>query len=373
MRRGVLPDWKIREFIKEGIICNADVNLVNPSSLDLRIGFDKWKLVGSFLPLREQNIKKILSSREIVDDHSSKEQFYVEYLQSYVMQLVESLNLPNTISAKMFNKSGRGRIGISAKGLTDGCSQFDYIKNGYQGDLYSEITATSFPLVIHSGITPIPQIRFYEGNPEPIAGSDLELLLRKHPILTDDNGNQSYDEIEKEEMIRTGKLTFTADIPKRGLLAYIAKRDRRTIDLSKKGNYVPKEYYDEIKNKNNSGLIIIHPGDFVLVNSKQNIRLPPTVAAEIDEYSPELGDMKSHYAGLINASHGYDPKNPNVPSHIVFEIRARDVPIILQDNQSLAKFNLYNMLYEPEERYMDKKSTGFKDLKSILPNVFNKK
>jgi len=373
MRRGVLPDWKIREFIKEGIIGNADENLINPSSLDLRIGLDKWKLVGSFLPLPGQNIREILNSRVIVDDHSAKEQFYVEYLQSYIMQLVETLDLPKTISAKMFNKSGRGRIAISAKGLTDGVPQFDFITNGYKGNLYSEITATSFPLVVYSGITSIPQIRFYEGNPEPISGSDLELLLRKYPILTDDNGYPSYNESEKEEMIRTGKLTFTAEIPKKGLLAYVAKKDRRTLDLSMKGRYIPKEYYDEIRDKNKGGLIIIYPGEFVLVNSKQNIRLPPIVAAEIDEYSPELGDMKSHYAGLINASHGYDPKNPNSPSHIVFEIRARDVPIILQDNQALAKFNLYNMLHEPEEKYMDKKTTGFGDLKSILPDIFNKK
>lgn len=373
MKRGVLPDWRIKKLIKEGAIKNVDINLVNPSSLDLRIGLNKWKMQGSFLPLSGQKIEEILKSKNFVDDSSSNQRFYVEYFQPYIMKLVESLDLPETISAKMFNKSGRGRIAIAAKGLTDGTPLFDTIRNGYSGNLYSEITATGFPIVINAGETCIPQIRFYEGNPEPISGSDLELLLRKYPILTDDKGNPSYNEEEKKEMIRTGKLTFTADIPKEGLLAYVANRDRRTLDLSKSGAYLPEMYYNEVKTPfNPGGFIKIHGEEFVLINSKQNIRLPPNVAAEIDEYTPELGDMKSHYAGLINASHGYDPKNPNIPSHIVFEIRARDIPVIIQDNQALAKFNLYNMLDEPEETYMSRRSTGFGDLKSILPGVFKK-
>ena len=33
-------------------------------------------------------------------------------------------------------------------------------------------------------------------------------------------------------------------------------------------------------------LEFIHPGDTMLINSKQNVRLPPTIAAEIDEFSP---------------------------------------------------------------------------------------
>jgi dCTP deaminase len=371
MKSGVLPDWKIKELIKEGVIKNADVNLVNTSSLDLRIGLDKWKVIGSVLPLPGQDLRELLTSREVVDDTSSKEDFYVDLLQPYIMQLVESLDLPSTISARIFNKSGRGRIAISTKGLTDGNPNFDFIKNGYKGPLYAEITATSFPLFVHSGITAIPQIRFYEGNPEPISGSHMELLLRKYPILTDDKGNPSYDEKEKGEMIDTGKLTYTADIPKEGLMSYVAKRDRRTLDLALKDKYISEEFYDAIVN-NGKKFAVIHPGNFMLINSKQNTRLPPIVAAEIDEYSPELGDMKSHYAGLINASHGFDPKNPNVPSHIVFEIRARDIPILIQDNQPLAKFNLFEMQAEPEQRYENKKSTGFETLNAILPVVFKK-
>src|SRR3989344_3730550 len=329
MRRGVIPDWMILELIEAGAIIGADPSMVNTSSIDLKTGNNKWKLVGSFLPVEGQKIQEVLSSRIIVDVHSDKDPFYVEHMQPYLIELVESLNLPSTVSARV---------------------------------------------VINSGKTAIPQIRFYEGDPEPLYGSELELLLNKYPILMDDNGNASYSEAERQEKIRTGKLTFTAEITSGGLLAYVARKDRRNIDLSKIGHYNPLEYFNEVKYMPCYGnALVIHPGDFVLVNSSQNIRLPPFLAAEIDEYSPELGDMKTHYAGLINASHGYDIEDPNIPSHIVFEIRARDMPVVIQNGQPLARFNLFNMLDEPRGRYMSRRSTGFGDLKSVLPNLFNKK
>lgn len=372
MKKGVLPDWRIKELIKQGVIPGADLELVNTSSLDLRVGHERWKLLGSFLPLPGQRIEDILGSRDIVDEFSQREHFYFDCSQQYVMRLVESLDLPRSISAKVFNKSGRGRIGISLRSLTDSTPQFDIITNGYKGNVFAEISSTVFPLVIHSGQTTMPQIRFYEGDPEPIAGSELELLLRTHPILTDDGGKPTYNERERESIIGSGKLIFTADIPEEGLLAYTAKRDKRTLDLSKKDHYDPEEYYQrEIRRGKGKG-ILVHPGDFILIISKQNIRLPPFIAAEVDEYSTQLGDMKAHYAGLINASHGYDPDGSNTPSRIVFEIRARDTPIIIQDNQPLARFSLYKMWEEPEQRYMGRRSTDFADLRSVLPDIFKK-
>ena len=374
MKSGVLPDWRIKELIREGVILGADEGLVNTSSLDLRLGDEAWKLLGSFLPFPGQKIENALSLRDFVDGPSTKQdRFYFECLQQYAVRLVESLDLPNSISARVFNKSGRGRIGISLKALTDGTQNFDVIKNGYKGDIYAEVCTTSFPIVVHSEQTAIPQIRFYEGNPQSLSGSELELLLRAHPILTNDEGKPAYDDNEKAYMIRTGKLTFTANIPKEGLLAYVAKRDKRTLDLSRKGLYLPEDFFrEEVRKDRGEGTVVIHPGDFVLINSKESIRLPPFIAAEIDEYSSDLGDMKSHYAGLINASHGYDPRGENVPSHIVFEIRARDMPIIIRDGQPLARFDLYRMLGEPEGSYSAVQSTTFKDLKSILPTIFKR-
>jgi len=376
MARGeVLPDWKIKELMDEEIIINADSSLVNSSSLDLRVGNSRWKLLGSFLPLTGQKIEEALKSPDIVDTvNFSKEEFFVELSQPYLLNLVESLNLPDTVTAKIHNKSGRGRIGISLKGLVDKVSNFDFIPKGYHGEIYTEVCATAFPIVIKGGETAIPQIRFYNGNPQPLQGIDLDLLLRHHPIFTDSKGNPTYDRKEKNEIIRTGKLTFRADLSGE-LLVYRANRDARNLVLSKENHYDSKNYFESVMRKENrkgEGAVVIHPGDFVLIKPKENIRLPPEIAAEISDYSSDLGDLRSHYAGLINAGHGYDSNNPNVPSHIVFEVRARDIPFVLRDGQKLAKVELYRMLDKPKQSYMARRSTDFDDLKSFLPGIFKK-
>jgi dCTP deaminase len=371
-RGEVLPDWRIKELIERELIIGADKSLINSSSLDLRLDVPRWRLLGSFLPLETQNVEEVLGNSDVVDDsNTSKKDFYLEPSQPYLVKLLESLKLPNTVTARMHNKSGRGRIGISTRGLVDKVSRFDNIPAGHNGNLYAEICATTFPIVIDQG-TAIPQVRFYNGEPQPLQGFDLDLLLRDHPILTNSKGKLSYNNEERDEVVRTGEFTFHADLSNK-LLIYKANRRKKTIVLSKEEEYDPNDFFEEVKRKNSKDkLVIIHPEEFVLVKSMEHIRLPPEVAAEISEYSPELADARTHYAGLINAGHGYDPKNPNVASSIVFEVRARDSPIALQHGQKIAKFEVYRMMDVPKQSYMEVRSTDFSDLKSFLPKSFKK-
>ena len=99
--------------------------------------------------------------------------------------------------------------------------------------------------------------------------------------------------------------------------------------------------------------------------------MPPTHAAEIAEHSPELGDIRIHYAGLINPGHGYDPEKEG-GDHIVFEVRARDKPVCIQHGKPMARFNIHKMSEKPEKAYTSIQSTGFDDLPSILPVQFKK-
>ena len=368
MKTGVLPDFMIKKLIDDGVIINADPNLVGTSGLDLRTGLKKWKLLGDFIPLPGQKIEEAFESKNICDSSSTRERFYLDRSQPYAIELKERLFLPSTIGAKIFNKSSRARVAVASKGLTDGTPHFDIVPNEYNGKLYSEVSTTAFPLVINEGDS-ISQIRFYQGNPDPITGSQLEVLLKNYPILTDDCGNPAYDAKGLEHIIRTGRLTFTADLSQEGVIAYIANKDGRNFDLSVCNTYRPEDYFNEVRYKNGGGnILIIHPGDFVLIRSRENIRLPPSIAAEIAPYTTELGDMKTSYANLINCKHGWGIEKP---SYIIFEIRALDTPIIIQHSQQLAKIDLYCMLEEPEGNYIPG-NTDFEDLKSLLPGQFKK-
>ena len=368
----VLSDKQIRRLIEGGAISNASFDLINPSSLDLRLGVKKWRLLGSILPLPNQTVNDLIENSGIVDDkHFLRSQFYIDKSQPYLFELNESLNLPPGIYARIFNKSGRGRIGTSVRGIVDKNSKFDDIPAGYKGKLYAEVCATVFPEVIIGGQTTMPQIRFYDGYPQPLKGADLQLLLRHEPILLDgDNKPIVFSDEQLNKIARKGSLIFTADLS-RDLLVYKAKLDKKAISIEKKAYYDPKDFFEEIRMKKGNKKIIIHPGEFILIHSKEKIRLPPRYAAEISDYSSKIGDMKAHYAGLTNPGHGY-VKNEISGDHITFEVRARDIPICIQDGQRLANFEIFRMSEEPDIEYKKVQSTGFDSLPSILPKQFKK-
>lgn len=376
----VLSDRQIIQLIEGGAIPGAepvlcqDGGLVNPGSLDLKLGTEATRLIGSIKPLAHQRVKDLLEIPGVIDaTHKAtpeNDDFFLESNHPYLLALAESLNLPAGISARGFNKSGRARIGTAVKLVSDNSEVFDRIPRGYSGPLYAEVSATTFPELVRLGKTTMPQIRFYFGEPVSLEGLELWELLKRKSILVDKNGKPlTFPKLKLDEICRTGQMTFTADLS-RPLLAYRANKDRKTIDLEKKKFYDPRDFFSEVRN-NRGGLLTIHPGEFVLIHSNELIRLPPEYAAEIDEYSPELGDMKSHYAGLVNPGHGYSKSVSG--GHIVFEVRARDSPIILQHGQALAKFKLFEMAEPPQQDYEEQKTTRFDNLQSILPSQFRRR
>lgn len=368
----VLSDREIKRLIEAGAIIGADESLINPSSLDLRVGINKWRLLGSVLPLPGQNVVDIIEKSGAIDDsHHEEGEFYLEREQPYLVEIVEKLDLPTCVTARIFNKSGRGRIGTSVRGVFDKTQRFDHVPAGYKGKIYTEICATVFPELIVGNLTTVPQIRFYNGAPQPLKGMDLQLLLRHEPILLDKNNEPiKYSDADLDEIAKRGKLTFTADLSN-DLLVYRAKLDKKAIHLEKNGYYDAEDFFEEVRIRGDKKRVILHPGEFILIHSKEKIRLPMTLAAEISDYSSEIGDMKAHYAGLINPGHGFNPEKM-AGDFIVFEVRARDIPICIQDGQPLAQFEIFRMSEVPEIQYKKVQSTDYDDLQSILPVQFKK-
>jgi dCTP deaminase len=368
----VLADTEIRQLIKDGHIIGADPALVNPSSLDVRIGKKFWKLNGVSPQDIGQRVQELLDGTGIVDKTSTASRdFYIESGQQYLFKLRESLKLPKNISAKMFNKSGRARIFMSTKGMSDGMPQFNLISRGYAGPVYAKIASAAFPLVVDAGNMAIPQMRFYRGVPVPLTGDRLEGVLRSEkygPVLLDRNNEPiAFSQHEYNRILRTGMIPFTADLS-RDVLVYRAKRDKKTVDLRKKG-HEPFDFFEAVRPEPSIKRgYTIHPGECVLVHPREKIRIHPQLAAEVVEYAPDLGAMKVSFADLINAGHGYEEGKVS-GDHIVFEMMAVE-PMYLWNGRRIAYFQLFEMSQRPEQQYKPKESKGFDSLASILPAPF---
>src|SRR4029077_12933808 len=81
----------------------------------------------------------------------------------YIVPLLESLALPDDISAAANPKSSTGRLDVFTRVIADETRGFDRIEAGYHGPLYAGISPPTFPRLGRAGWR-LSQIRFRHGH-----------------------------------------------------------------------------------------------------------------------------------------------------------------------------------------------------------------
>ena len=112
---------------------------IQPASLDLRLGEVAYRVRASFLPGRTtvaQRIDELKLHEFALTDGAVLETGCV-----YIVPLLESLALPDDISAAANPKSSTGRLDVFTRVIADETRGFDRIEPGYHGPLYAEISA----------------------------------------------------------------------------------------------------------------------------------------------------------------------------------------------------------------------------------------
>ena len=230
---------------------------------------------------------------------------------------MESLNLPDHISAASNAKSSIGRLDLLTRVITDNGIEFDRINNGYNGPLYAEICPRSFSVLVKPKQR-LNQIRFRIGQ-AIISDADLTTMHLKDPLV---NGNALIDD----------GLGFSVDLkPKENnLVGYVAKPHTDIIDLEKINYYNPNDFWQSLEAS--SGKIILDPGAFYILVSQEAVNIPSYCAAEMAPYIAMIGEFRVHYAGFFDPGFG-DPKG----SYAVLEVKTNELPFILEDGQTIAR------------------------------------
>jgi dCTP deaminase len=359
-KSGVLPSQEIRELISNGkISAQAEITeaQIQPASIDLRLGKVAYQVVASFLPSRDSTI--ITKTQALkVDEIDLTKPAVLRKDCVYIVPLLERLSLPADMSGKANPKSTTGRLDIFTRLMTEAEGEFEQVRPGYRGDLYVEIVPRTFSIVVQTG-TKLNQLRFWRGKPER-DDDELRTLNRKRSLVyyedannadwtPDDNGARI---VAGEASIERG-LRFSVDlrgVEGQGIVAYKAKQGAPEIDLSKVGAYDPGDYWEAITNPPKHRLVL-EPGDFYLLASRERVGVPPGYAAEMEQYDPSLGEFSVHYAGFFDPGFGYGTEGEIKGTRAVLEVRAHEVPILLEDRQIVGRLNYYKMANPPEKIY----------------------
>jgi len=337
MKHGALPSQMLHQMIRDGHIL-GDMPItreqVQPASLDLRLGHVAWRVRASFLSGKGRTVRARISDFEM-HEISLEGGAVLEKGCVYVIPLLECLNLPDDITGAASAKSSIGRLDLFTRLITDQGDEFDRIKPGYQGPLYAEISPRSFSVVVHPGLC-LNQVVFRKG--------DGRLTDAEHKTLHAEVGL-----VNGEAHIDEG-LGFSVDLTPNddGIVGFRAKPHTDLIDLNNIAYYDPSDYWEPVRPQN--GSLILDPGAFYILVSREAVHVPPDYAAEMAPYVAMVGEFRVHYAGFFDPGFGHAPAGGH-GSRGVLEVRCHEAPFVLEHGQIVGRLVYEHMTETPEILY----------------------
>ncbi len=329
---GVLPAQSLRGLVATGAItANPAITdaQVQPASLDLRLGPVAHRVRASFLA----------GDRPVSDRVAEFEMHSIDLTAGavlekgcvYVVPLMESLDLPPGIDGIANAKSSTGRLDLLTRTITDGGTEFDRIARGYRGPLYAEICPRSFSVLARAGQR-LNQLRLRDGR-AALDDGELAALHARTPLV---DGPPVID----------GGLGFSVDLgPDLGpRVGWRAKPHAGVIDLDRLNHYHPADFWDELRA--HDGHIVLDPGAFYILVSREAVTIPPDHAAEMAPYLAMVGEFRVHYAGFFDPGFGL-----GVPARGVLEVRCHESPFVLEHGQVVGRLVYERMAAVPDALY----------------------
>ena len=361
---GILPSQDIANLIARGnIIASPAINPdhIQPASLDLRLGDMAHRVRASFLPgpnsTVEAKIRELRMARIDLTGAPVLEKDCV-----YIIPLVEELNLPENISGKANPKSTTGRLDIFTRLITDYGTEFDRVPAGYKGKLYAEVVSRTFTVSLRAGMR-LSQLRFVQGNPRS-SDSTIRGLDREDPLVYDEG---SPGKVRVERGLR---ITVNLEGANDEIIAYKAKRYAPAIELDKINFYATEEFW-EVRHQNASKNLILEPGDFYILASKEKVSVPPEFAAEMVPFDPSDGEFRIHYAGFFDPGFGHGSGDiKGTPA--VLEVRAHEVPFLMEHGQLVGRLNYMPLLSRPHKIYGTNIGSSYQHQALTLSKQFRK-
>jgi dCTP deaminase len=363
---GILPSQEISRLVAHGYISATPAinpEHIQPASLDLRLGDIAHRVRASFLPGPNSTVEaKIKELRMTRVDLTGAPVFEKDCI--YIVPLVEELNLPENISGKANPKSTTGRLDIFTRLITDYGTEFDFVPPGYKGKLYAEVVSRTFTVAIRAGMR-LSQLRFVQGSPRS-GDRTIKDLDHEEPLVYMDE-----DSPAKARLQRGLRITVNLEAAEAGeIIAYRAKRYAPAIALDKIDFYPTEEFW-EVRHQNANKNLILEPGDFYILASRERVRVPPEYAAEMVPFDPADGEFRIHYAGFFDPGFGYG-SNDLKGTRAVLEVRAHEVPFLMEHGQLVGRLNYMPLLSRPDKIYGTNIGSSYQHQALTLSKQFRK-
>jgi dCTP deaminase len=99
-----------------------------------------------------------------------------------------------------------------------------------------------------------------------------------------------------------------------------------------------------------AGSVILDPGAFYILVSRESVTIPPGTAAEMLPYMAVAGEFRVHYAGFFDPGFGH-PEAGGAGSRGVLEVRCHEAPFALEHGQVVGRLVYERMIERPDRLY----------------------
>jgi dCTP deaminase len=346
--QGVLPGQLLEAAVSAGVIDAGDYKIhtdaIQPASVDLRLGPTAYRIRCSFLPDTqpvETKLKEyVIDELDLRDDGA-----VLECNRPYLIPLIEELALPAGVRGKANPKSSTGRLDVFTRVITDHSYRFDEITAGYRGRLYLEVVPLSFTVKVRQGLT-LNQLRLAVGR-SVLTDDELRAVHAVEPLLLRDGVPVSGAEFATADGLFVS-LDLRGDAD--GRVGHRAKGYAPLLEMGKIGAYQARDYWEPVY-REDGDRIVLAPERFYLLLSDEAVRIPPEYAAEMTAFDPTSGELRTHYAGFFDPGFGFDREGRFAGSRAALEVRAHDVPFMIEHRQRVCKLTFERMLVAPDRLY----------------------
>lgn len=337
---GILPSQELERLVKVTreirFLESIQDSQYQPASLDLRLGAVAYRVRASFLPGKDATVEQKLEDLAMhkMDIASGA---VLERDCVYIIPLLEGLSLRARTSAMGNPKSSTGRLDIFTRLITDNGTEFDRVREGYNGPLYAEVSPRTFSVLVRKG-SRLNQIRIRRGNP-PSSDTAMRRLLDEHQVVESISRNDIRDGVPVTVDVQGDKSG--------GVIGYKARSHTGLIDVDKVRYYDVLDYWEPVYAPRRGGLVL-DPADFYILASREAVNVPPTHAAEMLAFDTLMGDFRVHYAGFFDPGFGHRDAGGE-GSRAVLEVRSFEVPFVIEHGQVVGRL-AYELLMAPPAR-----------------------
>jgi dCTP deaminase len=368
----LLVDHELRGLIGSALLPGPDGAPIEPAqlqpaSLDLRLGGKGYRLRAGFLPGKTSVARRIerLSLEEISLEGAGG---VLRRGAVYLIPLPEELALPGSLRARFNPRSSTGRCDIFTRVLCEGHPRFDEAPPGYRGPLMLEVSSLSFDVRLRRGDR-LGQLRLQRGSPA-LGPAELHALHRETPLCFDEARPLGKRELQIDH---EGCLVLSLGLAGRQPAGWKARRGAPVLECFEPGSLRTEDFWEAVPSSN--GRAILEPESFYIFASREQLRIPPLYAAEMLPVDVGVGELRNNYAGFFDSGFGWhvDASGATLPrgTAAVLEVRAHDVPFLVEDGQAFCRLRFYAMSGEPEALYGSGRSgPSYQEQDLTLARVF---